>query len=118
MIFIKSPKIEERLFTLLRQFGETAVALGRLSAPAPEGSSGQEAQKESASAKFVALVQAVVIYHKDDVELKVTPDYAEVIRPAMLDAFGLPEDSKAKVWPTVSAITKALSAVHNRTLKR
>jgi len=114
---VKSPKIEDRAFTLLRQSIETAVALGRLSAPPHEGSSGRDAQHESASAKFVALTQAIVAYHERNLELKVTSDYARIIRPAMLDAFGLPENSNGRVWPTVSAITKALSAVRNRTLK-
>jgi hypothetical protein len=117
---IKSPTIEDRAYTLLRQLVETAVTLGRLSAP--EGQSGRDAWSDQSSAAFVAMIQAVSIYLTAHPELEmrrggfpVGTTFADRIRADLLAAMGLPADAKD---PSRNAIVEALRAVRKRTLSR
>jgi hypothetical protein len=109
------PDVEEFLFNLLLKIMRSTYELGI--AAAPEGRSAHEARKGSGDHMFAQLTATVGIYldaHPELMPPKAIPDYANAIRPDILEVLGLSKDAKR---PSVSAITRALRAVKRGTLK-
>ena len=100
------PELREHLFRLLQRVMMACHALGQHAAP--EGRSAHEARKGSGDHMFAQLTATVGIYleaHPELVPPKATSDYANAIRPAILELLNLSKDAKR---PSTSAIRRAI----------
>jgi hypothetical protein len=104
--------LEAYIFDRLLKIMMAAHELGMHSAP--DGRHGRAAKEDKADSKFIELVSAVNIYCREHgIEPKASEKFARVIRPDILELFGKPKDANApsKIYPSLSAIVKALRVV-------
>jgi hypothetical protein len=127
-MFVDAPlDVENFVFAHVLEIMRSTFDVGGLLVPdVPRA--GRDAQREQANQKRVLLTHAVQMYLAateptleemaqgqhvlPGKEMKVSDAFAAKIRPAILDALGLSEKSKADVWPTESAIKKVLLAIN------
>jgi hypothetical protein len=102
--------LSEFIFSLMLKVMRASYELGMHAAP--EGRSARAAREGSGDSKFIELVSIVNIYCREHgIEPKASEKFARIIRPDLLEVFGKPKDAPSKIYPSFSAIVKALRSV-------
>ena len=110
-----SVELENVMYNIVSRLLATVYTLGKFDSP--DGKAAHAARAGSGDHDLAMLAAAVGIYldaHPELTPPKATPDYADAIRLAILDALGVDKNAKR---PSVSAIRRAIRAVKRGTLK-
>jgi hypothetical protein len=109
-----SIELEEFVFDLLLKIMRAVHELGKHDAP--DGRAARSARSDRASCEFVKLVSTVMIYLEAHPELepKASENFANIIRPDILELFGKSRKAPSKIPPSLSALVKALRSVRKR----